>query len=177
MQTAVIKKQTKQQSRRSLWSTMVQQKWMYVLAMPGILYFILFKFAPLWGLLIAFKEYNPYKGLWGSSWIGLTNFTEMFASQTFYIMLRNTFAINIFGIIFMFPVPILLALMLNEVRHEVFKRINQSIVYLPHFLSWVVVASMTFFMLSTDVGIVNKMISGMGFETVSFYRPRTTIGD
>ncbi|WP_420832546.1 ABC transporter permease [Paenibacillus periandrae] len=147
---------------------MVQQKWMYVLAMPGILYFILFKFAPLWGLLIAFKEYNPYKGLWGSSWIGLTNFTEMFASQTFYIMLRNTFAINIFGIIFMFPVPILLALMLNEVRHEVFKRINQSIVYLPHFLSWVVVASMTFFMLSTDVGIVNKMISGMGFETVSF---------
>ncbi|MEK3719869.1 ABC transporter permease subunit [Paenibacillus sp. FSL H8-0034] len=168
MQTAVIKKQTKQQSRRSLWSTMVQQKWMYVLAMPGILYFILFKFAPLWGLLIAFKEYNPYKGLWGSSWIGLTNFTEMFASQTFYIMLRNTFAINIFGIIFMFPVPILLALMLNEVRHEVFKRINQSIVYLPHFLSWVVVASMTFFMLSTDVGIVNKMISGMGFETVSF---------
>ncbi|MEK3912822.1 sugar ABC transporter permease [Paenibacillus sp. FSL H7-0331] len=168
MQTAVIKKQTKQQSRRSLWSTMVQQKWMYVLAMPGILYFILFKFAPLWGLLIAFKEYNPYKGLWGSSWIGLTNFTEMFASQTFYIMLRNTFAINIFGIIFMFPVPILLALMLNEVRHEVFKRINQSIVYLPHFLSWVVVASMTFFMLSTDVGIVNKMISSMGLETVSF---------
>lgn len=168
MQTAVIKKQTKQQSRRSLWSTMVQQKWMYVLAMPGILYFILFKFAPLWGLLIAFKEYNPYKGLWGSSWIGLTNFTEMFASQTFYIMLRNTFAINIFGIIFMFPVPILLALMLNEVRHEVFKRINQSIVYLPHFLSWVVVASMTFFMLSTDVGIVNKMISSLGFETVSF---------
>ncbi|WP_408638552.1 ABC transporter permease [Paenibacillus baimaensis] len=147
---------------------MVQQKWMYVLAMPGILYFILFKFAPLWGLLIAFKEYNPYKGLWGSSWIGLTNFTEMFASQTFYIMLRNTFAINIFGIIFMFPVPILLALMLNEVRHEVFKRINQSIVYLPHFLSWVVVASMTFFMLSTDVGIVNKMISSLGFETVSF---------
>jgi putative aldouronate transport system permease protein len=168
MQTAVIKQQTKQQSRRSLWSTMVQQKWMYVLALPGILYFIVFKFAPLWGLLIAFKEYNPYKGLWGSSWIGLTNFTEMFASETFYIMLRNTFAINIFGIIFMFPVPILLALMLNEVRHEVFKRINQSIVYLPHFLSWVVVASMTFFMLSTDVGIVNKMISGMGYETVSF---------
>ncbi|SFL73717.1 putative aldouronate transport system permease protein [Paenibacillus sp. 1_12] len=168
MQTGVIQKQTKQRSRRSLWSTMVQQKWMYVLAAPGILYFILFKFAPLWGLLIAFKEYNPYKGLWGSSWIGLTNFTEMFASQTFYIMLRNTFAINIFGIIFMFPVPILLALMLNEVRHEVFKRINQSIVYLPHFLSWVVVASMTFFMLSTDVGIVNKMISGLGYETVSF---------
>ncbi|MFD0675908.1 MULTISPECIES: ABC transporter permease [unclassified Paenibacillus] len=147
---------------------MLQQKWMYVLALPGILYFLVFKFAPLWGLLIAFKEYNPYKGLWDSQWVGFTNFTELFSSQVFYSMLRNTFAINIFGIIFMFPLPIILAVMLNEVRHEVFKRINQSIVYLPHFLSWVVVASMTFFMLSTDVGIVNKIISGMGYETVSF---------
>ncbi|MZQ85430.1 ABC transporter permease subunit [Paenibacillus sp. 5J-6] len=147
---------------------MVQSKWMYALAAPGILYFLIFKFAPLWGLLIAFKEYNPFKGLWGSEWIGFTNFTELFKSEIFYLMLRNTFAINIFGIIFMFPLPILLALMLNEIRHETFKRINQSIVYLPHFLSWVVVASMTFFMLSTDVGLINKLISNMGFETVSF---------
>jgi putative aldouronate transport system permease protein len=146
----------------------VQSKWMYALAAPGILYFLIFKFAPLWGLLIAFKEYNPFKGLWGSEWIGFTNFTELFKSEIFYLMLRNTFAINIFGIIFMFPLPILLALMLNEIRHETFKRINQSIVYLPHFLSWVVVASMTFFMLSTDVGLINKLISNMGFETVSF---------
>ncbi|MFH5182331.1 ABC transporter permease [Paenibacillus sp. TAB 01] len=147
---------------------MLQNKWMYVLALPGILYFILFKFVPLWGLLIAFKEYNPFKGLWGSEWIGFTNFTDLFSDPVFYLMLRNTFAINIFGIVFMFPLPILLALMLNEIRHEVFKRINQSIVYLPHFLSWVVVASMTFFMLSTDVGLINKLISAMGFETVSF---------
>ncbi|NHN29853.1 ABC transporter permease [Paenibacillus agricola] len=163
-----IKQQGRQRARSRLWSTILQNKWMYVLATPGILYFLLFKFAPLWGLLIAFKEYNPYKGLWGSTWIGFTNFTEMFTSEVFYIMLRNTFAINIFGIVFMFPVPILLALMLNEVRHEVFKRINQSIVYLPHFLSWVVVASMTFFMLSTDVGIVNKIITSFGYESISF---------
>jgi putative aldouronate transport system permease protein len=83
-------------------------------------------------------------------------------------MLRNTFAINILGIVFMFPAPIVLALMLNEVRHEVFKRVNQSIVYLPHFLSWVVVASMSFFLLSTDVGIVNKIVSGYGFEPIPF---------
>ncbi|MDF2961309.1 MAG: binding-protein-dependent transport system inner rane component [Paenibacillus sp.] len=166
MQTIV--KQKQQQVRPRLRRAILQQKWMYVLALPGILYFLLFKFAPLWGLLIAFKEYNPYKGLWGSEWVGFTNFIELFSSQVFYIMLRNTFAINIFGIIFMFPLPIILAVMLNEVRHEVFKRINQSIVYLPHFLSWVVVASMTFFMLSTDVGIVNKIISGFGYETVSF---------
>jgi putative aldouronate transport system permease protein len=160
------KKTAKMHSR--LWDTMVQHKWMYVLALPGMIYFLVFKYAPMWGLLIAFKEYNPYAGFWGSNWIGFKHFAELFTSQSFYIMLRNTFAINIFGIVFMFPVPIVLALMLNEVRHEVFKRVNQSIVYLPHFLSWVVVASMTFFILSTDVGIVNKLLSDNGLEQIAF---------
>lgn len=168
IQTRPIADGERSHSRTGLWAAMVQCKWMYALAMPGILYFILFKFVPLWGLLISFKEYNPFQGFWGSRWIGFTNFTDLFSSEVFYLMLRNTFAINIFSIIFMFPLPIVLALMLNEIRHEVFKRINQSIVYLPHFLSWVVVASMTFFMLSTDVGLINKLITGMGFGPVSF---------
>jgi len=155
-------------ARARLWNAIVQHRWLYVLALPGALYILLFKYAPMWGLLIAFQDYNPYAGFWGSEWIGFKHFSELFQSQNFYIMLRNTFAINIFGIVFMFPVPIVLALMLNEVRHEVFKRVNQSIVYLPHFLSWVVVASMTFFILSTDVGIVNKLISDSGREPVPF---------
>ncbi|MFD0680252.1 MULTISPECIES: ABC transporter permease [unclassified Paenibacillus] len=152
----------------SLLKRMAMYKYMYLLALPGILYFIIFKFIPLWGLLLAFKEYNPYSGFSGSEWVGFKYFTELFADANFYMMMRNTFAINIFGLIFLFPIPILLALMLNEVRHETFKRFNQSIVYMPHFLSWVVVASMTFFILSADVGIVNKVISGMGHETISF---------
>ncbi|MDF2959839.1 MAG: binding-protein-dependent transport system inner rane component [Paenibacillus sp.] len=152
----------------ALWKRIVLHKYMYLLALPGILYFIIFKFVPLWGLLLAFKEYNPYSGFTGSEWVGMKYFSELFSDANFYIMMRNTFAINIFGLVFLFPIPILLALMLNEVRHEAFKRFNQSIVYMPHFLSWVVVASMTFFILSTDVGIVNKVISGMGHETVSF---------
>lgn len=151
-----------------LGTRMLQHKYMYLLALPGVLYFILFKFAPMWGLLLAFKDYNPFGGFWGSPWVGAKHFTELFTDNAFYMMLRNTFAINIIGLVFMFPVPIILALMLNEVRHEVFKRINQSIVYLPHFLSWVVVASMTFFVLSTDVGIVNKLITGAGHESVAF---------
>lgn len=155
-------------ARSTLWKAIVQHRWIYVLALPGVLYFLLFKYAPMWGLLIAFKDYNPYSGFWGSDWIGFKHFAELFASSTFYTMLRNTFAINILGIVFMFPAPIVLALMLNEVRHEVFKRVNQSIVYLPHFLSWVVVASMSFFLLSTDVGIVNKIVSGDGFEPIPF---------
>ncbi|SFK94954.1 putative aldouronate transport system permease protein [Paenibacillus sp. 1_12] len=151
-----------------LWNRMVQHKYMYMLALPGILFFLLFKFVPMWGLLLAFKEYNPYSGFSGSEWVGLKHFTELFTDKNFYIMLRNTFAINIFGLVFMFPLPIILSLMLNEVRHEVFKRVNQSIVYLPHFLSWVVVASMTFFVLSTDVGIINKLITDSGGESIAF---------
>ncbi|MFB9275548.1 ABC transporter permease [Cohnella cellulosilytica] len=154
--------------RPSLWRNIVRHRWMYALALPGALYILLFKYAPMWGLLIAFQDFSPYQGLLASKWVGFSHFTELFASRNFYIMLRNTLAINLFGIVFMFPLPIVLAVMLNEVRHEAFKRINQSIVYLPHFLSWVVVASMTFFLLSTDVGIVNKVLSDYGFESIAF---------
>lgn len=150
------------------WTNLARHKYVYLLALPGVLYFIVFKFAPMWGLVLAFTEYNPYAGISGSEWVGMKHFVELFSDPNFYIMLRNTFAINIFGLIFMFPVPIVLSLMLNEVRHEAFKRFNQSIVYLPHFLSWVVVVSLTFFILSSDVGIVNKVITGWGHESVAF---------
>ncbi|MEC0265341.1 MULTISPECIES: ABC transporter permease [Paenibacillus] len=150
------------------WTNLARHKYVYLLALPGVLYFIVFKFAPMWGLVLAFTEYNPYAGISGSEWVGMKHFVELFSDPNFYIMLRNTFAINIFGLIFMFPVPIVLSLMLNEVRHEAFKRFNQSIVYLPHFLSWVVVVSLTFFILSSDVGIVNKVITGWGHESIAF---------
>lgn len=166
--TTLAKTAAKARGGSKLGIRILQHKYMYLLALPGILYFILFKFVPMWGLILAFMKYNPYAGIMGSEWIGVKNFTELFSDSKFYIMLRNTFAINLFGLIFMFPLPILLALMLNEVRHEAFKRINQSIVYLPHFLSWVVVASMTFFILSSDVGIVNKLIAGAGHERIAF---------
>lgn len=146
----------------------LQHKAIYLLILPGVLYFFIFKFVPMWGLLLAFQDYNPFLGFSGSPWVGLKHFTELFSDANFYLMLRNTFMINLIGLVFHFPLPILLALMLNEIRHEAFKRINQSVVYLPHFLSWVVIASLTFFMLSTDVGVVNKVISAGGGETISF---------
>ncbi|SFM27270.1 putative aldouronate transport system permease protein [Paenibacillus sp. 1_12] len=151
-----------------LWQQLIKYRYIYLLTLPGMLYFILFKFGPMWGLLISFQDYNPFQGFWGSEWVGFKHFRELFVSEYFYIMARNTFLINIFGLVFSFPLPILLALMLNEIRHEAFKRINQTIIYLPHFLSWVVVASMTFFMLSTDVGIINKIMMGFGMKPVSF---------
>src|SRR5690606_29336358 len=152
----------------SLFRRMWRYRWLYLLALPGLVYFLVFKIAPMWGLVLAFMEYNPYAGLWASEWIGFKNFEDLFAGEKVYLMLRNTLAINILGLIFMFPAPILLALMLNEVRHEIFKRINQSIVYLPHFLSWVVVASLTFFLLSADIGVVNKILVTLGHEPITF---------
>jgi putative aldouronate transport system permease protein len=169
---ASMKLMRKNQQAARFWprlgNRMLQYRYMYLLALPGVLYFIIFKFVPMWGLLIAFKDYNPFSGFWGSPWVGGKHFASLFSDNYFYVMLRNTFGINLIGLVFMFPLPIVLALMLNEVRHETFKRINQSVVYLPHFLSWVVVASMTFFILSTDVGIINKLITGTGRESVAF---------
>ncbi len=132
--------------------------------LPGLLFLIVFKFIPMWGLILSFQEYNPFQGILGSEWVGFKNFTDLFSSEQFYMMFRNTLLINLFSLVFYFPLPIILALMLNEVRHEVFKRVNQSIVYLPHFLSWVVVVSITYFMLSADVGVLNKLLNQWDME-------------
>lgn len=151
-----------------LWQKITHYRYIYLLMLPGLLYFLLFKFGPMWGLLLSFQNYSPFQGFWGSEWVGFKHFQDLFASKSFYIMARNTFLINIFGLIFSFPLPVILALMLNEIRHETFKRINQSIIYLPHFLSWVVVASMTFFLLSSDIGVINKVIRWFGHNPIPF---------
>lgn len=145
----------------------VRYRFVYLLVLPGFLFLLIFKFVPMWGLLLSFQEYNPFQGIFGSEWVGLKNYIDLFTSAEFYMMFRNTLLINIFSLVFFFPIPILLAVMLNEVRHEVFKRVNQSIVYLPHFLSWVVVVSMTYFMLSADVGVLNKLLNEFNIEQVA----------
>ncbi|ULL14806.1 sugar ABC transporter permease [Paenibacillus sp. H1-7] len=151
-----------------LWKRIVKGKYIYLLAMPGFLFLLLFKFVPMWGLLLAFQDYSPFKGIMGSQWVGLKHFADLMGDANFYRMLRNTLLINLFGLVFYFPLPIVLALMVNEVRHELFKKINQSLVYMPHFLSWVIIASMTFFILSTDIGIVNKLLNTFGLAPIPF---------
>lgn len=147
---------------------LVKYKWFYILAFPGIAYLLLFKIAPIWGLLMAFQDYNPFSGFWASEWVGMANFQELVTSREFGWMLRNTFAINLLKLVFFFPAPILLSLMLNEVSHSGYKRLMQSLVYLPHFLSWVVIATLTLFLLSTDFGIVNKIAIQMGYKPTAY---------
>ncbi|MDR1539834.1 MAG: ABC transporter permease subunit [Clostridiales bacterium] len=155
-------------AKSSIASRIFSGRYIYLMMLPGMAYFIVFKYAPMWMLGIAFQDYNPFVGMAGSSWVGLKHFISLFQDSYFFIMLRNTLMINILNLIFYFPVPIVLALLLNEVRHEKFKKINQTIFYFPHFLSWVIVASLTYFLLSVDVGAINKALSTMGMPTVSF---------
>ncbi|WP_407647375.1 ABC transporter permease [Gracilibacillus salitolerans] len=153
---------------QNFWHRIYLHRYFYLLMLPGIFYFIIFRYAPMWGLTIAFQDYNPYDGIFGSEWVGFKHFKDLFTYDYFYILLRNTLVINFMSLILFFPVPIILALMLNEIRHSAFKRLNQSIVYLPHFLSWVVVAGLTFFMLSTDIGALNKLLNNLTGQTFAF---------
>lgn len=155
-------------SRPSTWRAVVKYRHLYFLVLPGLLFFILFKIVPMWGILVAFQDYTPILGMLHSKWVGFKHFIEFFQYDSFDNLLRNTLLINIFNLVFLFPLPIVLSIMLNEVRHQAVKRIHQSIVYMPHFLSWVIIASMTFFLLSTDVGLLNKAIRGMNLEPIPF---------
>lgn len=153
---------------RTLWRRMVKYRWIYFLGLPGFIYLLFFKYGPMWGLLFAFQDYNPFVGFLGSEWIGLQNFYDLFNSPIFFRMLRNTFFINLFALVFYFPIPIILALMLNEVRHSFFKKVNQSIVYMPYFLSWVIIVSLTVFLLSVDIGLLNKFLRSNGITPIPF---------
>lgn len=143
-------------------------KWLYIFLIPGFLYLLVFKYIPMFGIVIAFKDFSLVRGIWGSDWIGFENFEYLFKSKDFYIVLRNSLLLSCYQIIFGFPAPIILAVMLNEVRSVIFKRVSQTVLYLPHFISWVVLAGMVMNFLSPSTGPVNHVIKGLGYEPVSF---------
>ncbi|MDR2536209.1 MAG: ABC transporter permease subunit [Treponema sp.] len=155
----------------------MQRNWsLYLLAVPVILFYLLFAYKPMYGALIAFKDFSPGRGFDRSPWIGLEHFSRFFKSPYFFRLLRNTFLISFYGLIFGFPAPIILALMLNEVRHSFYKRTIQTITYLPHFISMIVIAGMiTDFSLST--GLFNDIIEFFGgtrfplLQRPNLYRP------
>ncbi len=149
---------------RKLWSS----RYMYAFVLPGALYFLIYKYIPLLGSIIAFQEYSPFQGFLHSDWVGLAHFKRIFDNPEVVQVLINTLTLSFLQIAFAFPVPILLALMLNEVRHEWVKRMLQSFIYLPHFLSWVVVIGLVTIFLRSD-GLVNNMTEHLfGWESVQF---------
>lgn len=144
--------------KKSFILTMLDQKYLYFMSLPFIIWLLIFNYVPLWGWLMAFQNYKPGKNILQQKWVGLSNFHELFADERFYLVLRNTLAMSIMGLIVGFTVPIIFALLINELRGQLFKRTIQTVSYLPHFVSWVVVAGLVSKMLSTDGGAVNQVL-------------------
>jgi putative aldouronate transport system permease protein len=152
----------------SLLKRMIKNRAIYLMILPGLLYFLIFKYFPMYGLIISFKQYKPYLGINGSPWVGLEHFDRLFSDPMFFTILTNTLLLFGMNLLFYFPVPIILALMLNEVRHTAYKRFVQTMVYVPHFMSWVIIVSISFVMFSMDRGIINEILVMFGFEKINF---------
>ncbi|HOJ12062.1 MAG TPA: ABC transporter permease subunit [Clostridiales bacterium] len=145
-------------------ASIVKYRYLYLLLLPGVIWLIIFRYIPMYGIVIAFKDYNIFKGIGQSPWVGWVNFTEFFRYDRFWVLIRNTVLISVYKIIFGFPFPIIVALMLNEVRGNVFKRSIQTVIYFPHFLSWVIVGGLVITLLSPD-GFVNSIVKALGGQS------------
>jgi len=149
-------------------ATLYQYRYLYLLLLPGVLWYFIYRYLPMYGVIIAFKDYSFMKGIWNSPWVGLKHFRIMFASPDFYQIFYNTLIINVYSLVFVFPASIILALMLNELRTMVLKRTIQTVVYFPHFLSWVIFGGLIIQLLSPKEGLVNHIIQLFGGEPIYF---------
>ena len=140
-----------------------KNKYVYLMILPVIAFFIIFSYWPMYGVIIAFKDYSPGKGIWGSNWVGLKNFKDFFSSYYVGRLIRNTILINIYDLIWGFPAPIILALLINEVNNKLFKRTIQTISYLPHFISLVVVCGIIIDFTASD-GLITTILSYFGIK-------------
>lgn len=161
----------------SLKDQIKHNKWLYIMLLPGVMYFIIFRFAPMWGITIAFKDYSPYLGFWNSQWVGFEYFKDFFASPDFSRLLSNTLMLGVLNVTIGFSFPIILALLLNELRIEIYKKCIQTAIYVPHFVSWTIVASISVILLSTDTGALANLFSSITGHEVNvltepgFFKP------
>lgn len=165
------------------WKHIKRDRQLLILFIPCLVFYIIFRYGPLYGLLIAFKDYSVFQGILGSEWVGFEHFEKFFSGDDFWLLFRNTLLLGFYTLIFGFPFPILLAVMLNEVRLRWFKKAIQTSTYLPSFLSVVIICSMIIDFLSPNNGIVNRIIQAFGGEPIYFlietewFRPVYVISD
>jgi putative aldouronate transport system permease protein len=141
---------------------------LYLLILPPVLYITIFSYIPMYGVQIAFKDFNAIAGIHGSAWVGLKHFVNFINTYNFLVILRNTLGISVYSLLAGFPIPIILALALNEVRNQRFKKIVQMITYAPHFISTVVMVSIIIQFLSPSVGVINHIIAYLGLKRINF---------
>ncbi|WP_376778649.1 ABC transporter permease [Phytoactinopolyspora halotolerans] len=140
---------------------LIRHTWLYVMLLPGVVYFLLFKYAPMYGISIAFQDYLPFLGFGDSPWVGFKHFETLFSSPDFSRVLTNTLILAGLHVVLVFPAPIIVALLLNELRITVVKRFIQSSIYIPHFLSWTIVASLTYLLFAVDVGPATQLLNSI----------------
>lgn len=157
--------------------------WLYIMVLPGLIYLLIFHYLPMYGIAIPFFDYSPVKGLLGSKYVWLDNFKYLFKSPDFLNVLKNSLVLSFEKLLFGFPAPLILALIINEIRRTRIKKVVQTVVYIPHFVSWVVMSGIIISLLSTDGGIVNKIVVALGGEKVNYlinskyFRPILVITD
>lgn len=166
----ITQKQRKRLSRQNY----IRRYWsLYAMMLLPLMYFIVFRYIPMTNIVIAFKDYNMFKGVWQSEWVGLKWFKQAFASKDFYNALRNTVVLNVLDLLVGFPTPIILAILLNELRMPRYKRVTQTIIYLPHFLSWIIISGIAKQLLAPRTGIVNVLLGKAGIGPIDFLTNNT----
>ncbi|ASS68554.1 MULTISPECIES: ABC transporter permease subunit [unclassified Paenibacillus] len=165
---AVLAGERTRAARGSLLKDIARDRYLYLLLLPGLLLVLVFKYMPMYGVVIAFQEYNIYKGISGSEWVGFDQFTRLFHSPDFGEILGNTIVISLYKLAASFTLPIVLALLLNELRSKLFKRFAQSVVYLPHFISWVIFSGILITFLNPVDGLINTIIQNFGGRPIDF---------
>lgn len=145
-----------------------KHRWIYLMLIPVLAYYIIFKYVPMYGIVMAFQDYNVFQGVFGSEWVGFEVFNRIFHNANFWSAVKNTLVLNLLTLAVTFPLTIMVALMLNEVLSAKFKKVTQSILYLPHFVSWVVVAGIATNMFAQRDGTINLLLNSIGIENVPF---------
>lgn len=164
----MIEMRMKREFQRNSWHNIVKHRAYFVLLLPLLLYFLIFRYVPMYGVVIAFQDYKLSKGILGSTWVGLDNFRELFGTYKFHTVMRNTLLISLYKLLIGFPAPIIFTLLLNEIRINAYKRVVQTISYLPHFISWVVLSGIFYDILSPTTGALNCVLQFFGMKSIYF---------
>ncbi len=145
-----------------------KHRWLYLMSLPGLAFLIIFKYIPMYGVIMAFQDFSFKIGVFGSPYIGFAHFQQLFTSAKFFQVFSNSLLLSIARLVFSFPIPIILALLINEIRLKFYKKTAQTLMYLPHFLSWIVLGGITTNFLSMTDGLINDLITMLGGEKVNF---------
>ncbi|WP_193597834.1 ABC transporter permease [Microbacterium sp. YJN-G] len=182
-QTEAVTVHEPRKRRRGVRVHFSQFKWLYLLLIPGVIYFLLFRYWPMFGAIIAFKDYVPFLGIADSPWVGWRHFDDFFSSPDFGRLLANTLILALLSLVIAFPLTIIVALLLNELRLSMLKRTVQTLIYVPHFLSWTVVASLTYLLFALDVGPLFQLVNSLLGTDINFladpawFRPLIVLQD